>query len=65
MEISCCLDRGSNNAAINVYGYKRAGELACLESKSDAVMWTSWVYSRFGNNFVKNNAAFVAGTRYS
>jgi hypothetical protein len=29
----------------------KTGELACLEVKSDAV-GTSWVYSRFGNNFV-------------
>jgi len=40
---------------INVYGAtKRAGELACLEANPDAiVIRTSWVYSRFGNNFVK------------
>jgi dTDP-4-dehydrorhamnose reductase len=40
---------------INIYGTsKRAGELACLEVNPDAVIIrTSWVYSRFGNNFVK------------
>lgn len=40
---------------INVYGAtKRAGELACLEANPDAIIIrTSWVYSRFGNNFVK------------
>lgn len=40
---------------INVYGAsKRAGELACLAANSDAIIIrTSWVYSRFGNNFVK------------
>ena len=40
---------------INVYGAsKRAGELACLAVNSDAIIIrTSWVYSRFGNNFVK------------
>lgn len=40
---------------VNVYGAsKRAGELACLEVNPDAIIIrTSWVYSRFGNNFVK------------
>ena len=40
---------------INIYGAsKRAGELACLELNPDAIIVrTSWVYSRFGNNFVK------------
>jgi dTDP-4-dehydrorhamnose reductase len=40
---------------INAYGAsKRAGELACLAVNSDAIIIrTSWVYSRFGNNFVK------------
>jgi len=40
---------------INVYGAsKRAGELACLKANSNAIIIrTSWVYSRFGNNFVK------------
>jgi dTDP-4-dehydrorhamnose reductase len=40
---------------INVYGAtKRAGELACLQANPDAIIIrTSWVYSTFGNNFVK------------
>jgi dTDP-4-dehydrorhamnose reductase len=40
---------------INVYGAtKRAGELAYFETNPDAVVIrTSWVYSQFGNNFVK------------
>ncbi|WP_369765646.1 dTDP-4-dehydrorhamnose reductase [Flavobacterium sp. WC2429] len=40
---------------INVYGAtKRAGELACLEvNPNTIIIRTSWVYSRFGNNFVK------------
>jgi dTDP-4-dehydrorhamnose reductase len=40
---------------VNVYGdTKRAGELACLKANPNAiVIRTSWVYSRFGNNFVK------------
>ena len=40
---------------VNVYGgTKRAGELACLKANPDAIILrTSWVYSRFGNNFVK------------
>jgi dTDP-4-dehydrorhamnose reductase len=40
---------------VNVYGAsKRAGELACLNANPEAIIIrTSWVYSRFGNNFVK------------
>ena len=40
---------------INVYGMtKLAGEKACMEQNPDSVIIrTSWVYSRFGNNFVK------------
>ncbi|MDI5899562.1 dTDP-4-dehydrorhamnose reductase [Flavobacterium yafengii] len=40
---------------INIYGAtKRAGELTCLKLNPDAIIIrTSWVYSRFGNNFVK------------
>jgi dTDP-4-dehydrorhamnose reductase len=40
---------------INVYGQtKLAGEQACmLENPDSIVIRTSWVYSRFGNNFVK------------
>jgi dTDP-4-dehydrorhamnose reductase len=40
---------------INVYGQtKLAGEQVCLRANPDAiVIRTSWVYSRFGNNFVK------------
>ena len=40
---------------VNVYGAsKRSGELACLAVNPDSIIIrTSWVYSRFGNNFVK------------
>lgn len=40
---------------INVYGVtKLAGEKACLQQNPDAIIVrTSWVYSSFGNNFVK------------
>jgi dTDP-4-dehydrorhamnose reductase len=40
---------------INVYGEsKLAGEIACLNNNSDSIIIrTSWVYSKFGNNFVK------------
>ena len=40
---------------INVYGQtKLAGEHACLRNNPNAiVIRASWVYSRFGNNFVK------------
>ena len=40
---------------INVYGKtKLAGEQACLrENPNSIIIRTSWVYSQFGNNFVK------------
>lgn len=40
---------------INVYGVtKLAGERACLKENPEAIIIrTSWVYSSFGNNFVK------------
>ncbi|MFA9189964.1 dTDP-4-dehydrorhamnose reductase [Flavobacterium sp. FZUC8N2.13] len=40
---------------INVYGItKLAGEKACMQNNPDAIIIrTSWVYSSFGNNFVK------------
>jgi len=40
---------------INVYGVtKLAGEKACLKENPEAIIIrTSWVYSSFGNNFVK------------
>lgn len=40
---------------INVYGAsKRAGEISCLkENPNSIIIRTSWVYSKFGNNFVK------------
>ncbi|WP_026714557.1 dTDP-4-dehydrorhamnose reductase [Flavobacterium daejeonense] len=42
-------------APINVYGVtKLAGEKACVQHNPDAIIIrTSWVYSSFGNNFVK------------
>jgi dTDP-4-dehydrorhamnose reductase len=42
-------------APSNVYGStKLAGELACRRENPEAIIIrTSWVYSRFGNNFVK------------
>jgi dTDP-4-dehydrorhamnose reductase len=51
---------------INVYGQtKLAGEQACLRENPDAiVIRTSWVYSRFGNNFVKTMARLMQ-ERYS
>jgi dTDP-4-dehydrorhamnose reductase len=49
------LTEDATTRPINVYGAtKRAGELACFEANPDAVVIrTSWVYSSFGNNFVK------------
>jgi dTDP-4-dehydrorhamnose reductase len=52
---SVALTEEAISKPINVYGAsKRAGEIACFEANSDAIIIrTSWVYSRFGNNFVK------------
>jgi dTDP-4-dehydrorhamnose reductase len=61
---SIALTEEAKTQPINVYGStKRAGELACLEANPDAVIIrTSWVYSRFGNNF-KNDVSIVARKR--
>ena len=52
---STALDEEAPTAPINVYGQtKLAGELACMSENPEAIIIrTSWVYSRFGNNFVK------------
>ncbi|WP_166921695.1 dTDP-4-dehydrorhamnose reductase [Flavobacterium poyangense] len=52
---SIALDEQAVTNPINVYGAsKREGEIACLRECEDAiVIRTSWVYSNFGNNFVK------------
>lgn len=52
---SMALTEEAPTGPINVYGQtKLAGEQACLRENPDAiVIRTSWVYSRFGNNFVK------------
>jgi dTDP-4-dehydrorhamnose reductase len=52
---STALNEKAITNPINVYGAtKRAGELAALAVNPDVlVVRTSWVYSRFGNNFVK------------
>ena len=52
---SIALTEEAKTQPINVYGAtKRAGELACLSANPDVIIIrTSWVYSRFGNNFVK------------
>ncbi|MWB94497.1 dTDP-4-dehydrorhamnose reductase [Flavobacterium sp. GA093] len=52
---SIALDEEAETNPINVYGAsKRAGEIACLNKNPNAiVIRTSWVYSKFGNNFVK------------
>lgn len=49
------LDEEALTNPINVYGgTKRLGELACLkENPNSIIIRTSWVYSKFGNNFVK------------
>jgi dTDP-4-dehydrorhamnose reductase len=52
---SVALTEEAPTAPINVYGQtKLAGEQACLKENPEAiVIRTSWVYSTFGNNFVK------------
>jgi dTDP-4-dehydrorhamnose reductase len=49
------IEEEAETKPINVYGAtKRAGELAAISVNSEVVIIrTSWVYSRFGNNFVK------------
>lgn len=52
---SIALDEKAETNPINVYGEsKLAGEIACLkENPESIIIRTSWVYSKFGNNFVK------------
>lgn len=49
------LAEDSETNPINIYGAsKRAGEVACIkENPNSIIIRTSWVYSKFGNNFVK------------
>lgn len=52
---SIALNEDAKTSPINVYGEsKLAGEIACLEKNPNSIIIrTSWVYSKFGNNFVK------------
>jgi len=52
---SIALDEEAETNPINVYGEsKLAGETACLQENPESIIIrTSWVYSKFGNNFVK------------
>ena len=52
---SIALNEEAETNPINIYGAsKRAGEVACLkENPNSIIIRTSWVYSKFGNNFVK------------
>lgn len=52
---SIALNEEAQTNPINVYGEsKLAGENSCLNENPDSIIIrTSWVYSKFGNNFVK------------
>ncbi|TPG40105.1 dTDP-4-dehydrorhamnose reductase [Flavobacterium pectinovorum] len=52
---SIALNEEAETNPINIYGEsKRAGEIACMkENLNSIIIRTSWVYSKFGNNFVK------------
>lgn len=52
---SIALDEAAATNPINIYGAsKRAGEIACLkENPNVIIIRTSWVYSKYGSNFVK------------
>jgi len=52
---SSALNEEALTNPINVYGEsKLAGEIACFNQNPDSIIIrTSWVYSEFGNNFVK------------
>ncbi|MCV9927440.1 dTDP-4-dehydrorhamnose reductase [Flavobacterium sp. LS1R49] len=52
---SIALNEEEETNPINVYGAsKRDGEIACLKvNPKSIIIRTSWVYSKFGNNFVK------------
>ncbi|GGF08308.1 dTDP-4-dehydrorhamnose reductase [Flavobacterium limi] len=52
---SLALNEEAKTNPINIYGAsKLAGELACQEeNQGSIIIRTSWVYSKFGNNFVK------------
>lgn len=52
---STALTENAPTNPVNVYGAtKLAGEHLCLQKKPEAIILrTSWVYSSFGNNFVK------------
>ncbi|MCI9843873.1 dTDP-4-dehydrorhamnose reductase [Flavobacterium pectinovorum] len=52
---SIALNEEAKTNPINIYGAsKLAGEVACLKENPDSIIIrTSWVYSKFGNNFVK------------
>jgi dTDP-4-dehydrorhamnose reductase len=49
------LNEEAKTNPVNIYGEsKLAGEIACLkENPESVIIRTSWVYSKFGNNFVK------------
>ena len=60
---SIALNEEAETNPINIYGEsKLAGEIACLkENPESIIIRTSWVYSKYGSNFVKTMQRLMQG----